>query len=110
VGSDIEIHITDRNGLRHSVDAPIDMSMNLMELIRIYELAEEGSVGICGGMAMCASCQCYVESGHQLPEVSQDEKMMLLEAFNVQDDSRLACQIYVSTELDGLKIRLAPAE
>ena len=55
-------------------------------------------------------CQCYVESDHQLPEVSQDEKMMLLEAFNVQDDSRLACQIYVSTELDGLKIRLAPAE
>jgi ferredoxin len=36
------------------------MNMNIMEFIRSYELAEEGTVGVCGGMAMCASCQCYV--------------------------------------------------
>jgi ferredoxin len=34
--------------------------MNLMEIIRSYELAEEGTIGVCGGMAMCASCQVYV--------------------------------------------------
>jgi 2Fe-2S ferredoxin len=31
-----------------------------MEIIRSYELAEEGTIGVCGGMAMCASCQVYV--------------------------------------------------
>ena len=57
---DVTIFITDRNGVKHEVLAPTDMNMNIMELIRSYELAEEGTVGVCGGMAMCASCQCYV--------------------------------------------------
>ncbi len=51
--SDITIHITDRQGIKHSLEGPTDMNMNIMELIRAYELAEEGTVGICGGMAMC---------------------------------------------------------
>ena len=53
--SDINISITDRAGVTHSIVAPTDMSMNLMEIIRSYELAEEGTIGVCGGMAMCAS-------------------------------------------------------
>ena len=57
---DVTIFITDRNGVKHEVLAPTDMNMNIMELIRSYELAEEGTIGVCGGMAMCASCQCYV--------------------------------------------------
>ena len=62
---DINIKITDRNGTTHDVVAPTDMAMNLMEIVRSYELAEEGTIGICGGMAMCASCQCYVTSDHK---------------------------------------------
>jgi 2Fe-2S ferredoxin len=58
---DINIKITDRNGTTHDVVAPTDMAMNLMEIVRSYELAEEGTIGICGGMAMCASCQCKNE-------------------------------------------------
>ena len=57
---DITIKITDREGVVHEVQAPTDMNLNIMELIRMYELAPEGTVGVCGGMAMCASCQCYV--------------------------------------------------
>ena len=60
------------------------MNMNLMEVVRSYELAPEGTIGICGGMAMCASCQCYVKSDHQLPEKSDDEEAMLAEAFYVE--------------------------
>ena len=52
----------------HEIQAPTDMAMNLMEVIRSFELVEEGTIGICGGMAMCASCQCYVKSNHKLPE------------------------------------------
>ena len=79
--SDIKIKIIDRDGELHEVDAPTDMNMNLMEVVRSYELAPEGTIGICGGMAMCASCQCYVKSDHQLPEKSDDEEAMLAEAF-----------------------------
>ncbi|SDL70051.1 2Fe-2S iron-sulfur cluster-binding family protein [Kriegella aquimaris] len=106
--TDIKIKITDREGVLHEVDAPTDMNMNLMEVVRSYELAPEGTIGICGGMAMCASCQCYVKSDHNLPEMSDDEDAMLAEAFNVQDNSRLGCQIHMTEDLNGLEVELAP--
>lgn len=105
----INITITDREGVTHEVEAPTDMNMNLMELIRSYELAAEGTIGICGGMAMCASCQCYIETEDlPLPEMSEDEEDMLDQAFFVEDNSRLGCQIYLKNELNGLKVTLAP--
>lgn len=105
---DITIHITDREGVRHEVQAPTDMSMNLMELVRAYELAPEGTIGICGGMAMCASCQCYVLNDVALPEKGDDEEAMLSEAFFVKPNSRLGCQIAITPEIDGLAVELAP--
>jgi len=108
--SDIKIKITDREGVSHEIDAPTDMNMNLMEVVRSYELAPEGTIGICGGMAMCASCQCYITSKHELPEKSDDEEAMLAEAFNVEDNSRLGCQIHMTENLDGLEVELAPEE
>ncbi len=107
---DIKIHITDREGVTHEVDAPTDMNMNLMEVVRSYELAPEGTIGICGGLAMCASCQCYIESDHMLTEKSDDEDAMLAEAFNVEENSRLGCQIHMQPDLEGLKVTLAPEE
>jgi len=106
--TDVKITITDREGGKHIVDAPTDMAMNLMEVIRSFELAPEGTIGICGGMAMCASCQCYVLSNHELPEMQYDEDAMLAEAFYVKDNSRLGCQIQITPEMDGLKIEIAP--
>ena len=106
---DVTIFITDRNGVKHEVLAPTDMNMNIMELIRAYELAEEGTVGVCGGMAMCASCQCYVLTPEiQLPEMTPDEDAMLAEAFNVKDNSRLGCQLHIAEEMNGLVVELAP--
>ena len=106
--SEIKINITDRDGRDHEVEAPTDMNMNLMEVVRSYELAPEGTVGVCGGMAICASCQFYVESDHSLPEKSKDEEAMLSEAFYVKDNSRLGCQIYLHNELHNLRVTLAP--
>ncbi|MBL4604501.1 MAG: 2Fe-2S iron-sulfur cluster binding domain-containing protein [Flavobacteriaceae bacterium] len=105
---DIILKITDREGVLHEVLAPTDMAMNVMEIVRSYELVPEGTIGVCGGMAMCASCQCYVKSDHQLLEMSIDEDLMLTEAFHVEDNSRLGCQIPIRQELDGLEIELAP--
>jgi 2Fe-2S ferredoxin len=52
----------------------------------------------------------YTESDHQLPERSEAEEAMLSEAFHVKENSRLGCQIYLTPELDGLQITLAPEE
>ncbi|GAB2760659.1 2Fe-2S iron-sulfur cluster-binding protein [Actinomadura fibrosa] len=107
--SDIKITIIDRAGHAHKVEAPTDMNMNLMEVIRSHELAPEGTIGICGGMAMCASCQCYIQNKeHLLPEKSYEEEDMLDQAFFVEDNSRLSCQIHIVKELDGLEAKIAP--
>ncbi len=105
---DITLKITDRNGTTHEVQAPTDMNMNVMEVIRMYELAPEGTIGICGGMAMCASCQCYVLNDVLLIDKSDDEDAMLSEAYNVKENSRLGCQIQITNEIDGLELELAP--
>lgn len=107
---DVSITIIDRDGISHTVAAPTDMNMNIMELVRSYELAPEGTIGICGGMAMCASCQCYVLNNIELPEKSEEEDAMLSEAYFVKPNSRLGCQIPITNHLKGLEIELAPAE
>ena len=101
----IKIQVTDREGTLHELDAPTDMNMNLMEVCRSYELPVEGT---CGGMALCASCHVYVESDHELSEPSDDEEDMLDQAFFVEDNSRLGCQIRICDALEGLKVSLAP--
>jgi len=99
--SDINIRITDREGVTHDVIAPTDMSMNLMEIIRSYELA-------CGGMAMCASCQVYVINDPGLEPMGDEEDAMLAEAFHVKDNSRLGCQLHIADEMEGLEVEIAP--
>jgi 2Fe-2S ferredoxin len=106
--TDINITIIDRLGKKHNVLAPLDMAMNIMELIKSYELADDASIGICGGMAMCASCQCYIESSHQLNDKSDEEEAMLSEAFYLKNSSRLSCQIPITEDLTDLIIRIAP--
>lgn len=101
----VVVHIIDREGVKHDLEAPTDMNMNIMEVCKSYELPVEGT---CGGMAMCASCQCYLESDHDLAEQSDDELDMLDQAFHVEDNSRLGCQIPISDEIDGIVLRLAP--
>lgn len=107
---DVNIKIIDREGHTHEVAAPTDMGMNLMEVVRSFELVPEGTIGICGGMAMCASCQCYILSDTPLPEKEMDEEAMLAEAFYVKDNSRLGCQIPITPELEGLEVEMAPEE
>jgi len=101
----VNITIIDREGKHHPLEVPSDMNLNLMELCKSAELPVEGT---CGGIALCASCQCYVLSAHELPEKSEAEEEMLDQAFFVQPNSRLGCQIQITDSLDNLVIHLAP--
>ena len=103
----IHMTVVDREGVEHHLDAPTDMSMNVMEICKSYELPVEG---ICGGMALCATCHVYVLSDHELSEPSEDEENMLDQAFFVKNNSRLGCQIKISEDLNGLAVCLAPVQ
>jgi len=105
VSLEIRIQVTDREGLVHMLTAPTDMNLNLMEVCKMHDLPVKGE---CGGMAMCATCQVYVESEHGLLPQTDAELDMLDQAFFVKENSRLGCQIRISPEIDGLQVILAP--
>ena len=101
----VNVTSIDREGVSHVLEAPTDMNLNLMEICKSYDLPVEGT---CGGMALCASCQCYLESDTPLPEQGESELAMLAEAFHVKDNSRLGCQIRITEAINGIVLRLAP--
>lgn len=101
----INITVIDRQGEAHQLEAPTDMNMNLMEVCKAYELPVKGT---CGGMALCSTCHCYVLSETELPELKDSEEDMLDQAFFVEDNSRLGCQLPITEQLDGLRVQLAP--
>lgn len=101
----ITLNVTDREGVKHSIQAPVDMGLNVMEILKAEGFPVEGT---CGGMALCASCQCYIKSDHPLPELSYEEEEMLDQAFYVQANSRLGCQIQLTKEINNLELEIAP--
>ena len=60
----------------------------------------------CGGACACATCHVYVDQSFmdKVGEQQEMEKSMLDFAENVQENSRLSCQITVSDDLDGLRV------
>ena len=97
--------VTDREGVEHTLDGTPGWSV--MEVIRENDLPIEAA---CGGCCACATCHVYVDPAWlgRLEPPNQDESMMLDEAFEVRDNSRLSCQIKHGDALDGLKVTLAP--
>jgi len=76
----------------------------------VMETAIKNSVpGIdadCGGACACATCHVYVDEAfmEKVGKPQDMEQSMLDFAENVQENSRLSCQITVSDDLDGLKV------
>jgi 2Fe-2S ferredoxin len=68
--------------------------------------ASPGIVGECGGALACATCHGYVAEDwvSRLPPSSDLEKEMLESCIDVRPNSRLACQLTLERELDGLTI------
>lgn len=102
---DIILNVTTQTGKNHALIA-LD-GWRVMEVIRDYELPIKAE---CGGACSCATCHVYVDEAWQnkLVAPTEEEEDMLDEAFDVQENSRLSCQILMSEELSGLHVTLAP--
>ena len=66
----------------------------------------------CGGACACATCHVYVDPGwrDRLPPKSDMEEAMLDFAQDVAPESRLSCQLRVTSDLDGLVLRVPASQ
>ncbi|MBO9622690.1 MAG: 2Fe-2S iron-sulfur cluster binding domain-containing protein [Sphingomonas sp.] len=66
--------------------------------------------GTCEGQMACSTCHVIVapEDFERLPPASEEEEDMLDLAVAATRTSRLACQILLTPELDGLTVRIPP--
>lgn len=105
--SDIQIYVREESGDNIPVDAPTDMGLSLMEVLKAsgYPIA-----ATCGGMALCATCHIEVLSQHTLPPPSDDEGYMLDSLPAVTDNSRLSCQVRVTPALNNLVVKLSAGD
>ena len=101
--STFTITVTDTDDQTRVLEIPVDKDENLMHVLRDAEFDVPGA---CGGMAACGTCHLAILEGTVPNEVDTDEEFMLEGLPNVQDNSRLACQIPTVAELDGLKIQV----
>lgn len=68
----------------------------------------DGIKAQCGGGANCSTCHCYVESPwfERLPPCTEDENELLSYVWQRRRNSRLACQVIMSEQLNGILIHM----
>ena len=104
----VKLVVTDKDGRDVEVDARAGLSLmeNIRELPRSVE-------AICGGLCSCATCHVLVDAAWttRLPPRRYEERLMLATSRSFDAArSRLSCQIKVTTELEGLRVTVAPDE
>jgi 2Fe-2S ferredoxin len=93
----------ERDGTRKEVEAPLGLS--------VLEIAHRNSVdieGACEGSLACSTCHVIVDPSWfgKLAKPTEDEEDMLDLAFDLQETSRLGCQLIMTDALDGLVVKL----
>lgn len=83
---------------------------SLMEALRDNGVDE--LMAICGGMMSCSTCHVYLldDSMSKVDVQSDDEKGLLEVSSHLKDNSRLSCQIQITSELDSLHVEVAPED
>ncbi|MEL6774938.1 MAG: 2Fe-2S iron-sulfur cluster-binding protein [Pseudomonadota bacterium] len=99
-----KITYIEHNGTEHVVE--------VAEGLTVMEGAVTNNVpGIdadCGGACACSTCHVYVDGAwlDKLPAKEDMETDMLDFAFEPKDNSRLTCQLKVTSDLEGLVVRM----
>lgn len=93
------------DGSQTTIDAPEGTSVMKAAVANNVD----GIVGECGGAMMCATCHCYVDEAwadRTGPREEGEDDMLEGAASEVNDRSRLSCQVKLTADLDGLVVHL----
>jgi 2Fe-2S ferredoxin len=93
----------ERDGTRKEVEAPLGLSV--LEIAHRHGVDIEGA---CEGSLACSTCHVIVDPSWygKLAKATEDEEDMLDLAFDLQETSRLGCQLIMTDALDGLTVKL----
>ena len=99
----IKVTYIEHNGTQRVVD--VEEGMSLMEAA-VSNLVP-GIDGDCGGVCACATCHVFVDDAWiaKLAPMESMEDAMLNLTEGRDANSRLACQLKATPELDGLVLR-----
>ncbi|OLN88993.1 Adrenodoxin-like protein, mitochondrial [Colletotrichum chlorophyti] len=103
-GEELWVTFVDKDGDEHKI--AVSAGDNLLDIAQDNDLEMEGA---CGGSCACSTCHVIVadeEYYDKMPEPEDDENDMLDLAFGLTETSRLGCQVTMTKELDGLKVKL----
>ncbi len=104
----ITVHIEHADGSIASLEAPTDMGLNLMELLKANEY---DILATCGGMALCATCSVDIIEGLDTLTPQSDDELDMIDTLPMpNEETRLACQIALTNEIDQLKFKLHPID
>jgi ferredoxin len=102
------IHVTGRDGAVEVVEAAAGQSLkDALKGAGVDEI-----LGLCGGFASCGTCHVYVAETWlgRLPAMRADEDELVGYSDWRQPNSRLACQVPFTDELDGIAVTVAPED
>jgi 2Fe-2S ferredoxin len=96
----------EHDGTRHRVEVPVGLSLMRGAIDNHVPGIDPDS----GGHCACATCHVYVEPAWfdkvGAPIIGSQEESMLSFAAGAEFNSRLACQIAMREEFDGLTVRM----
>ncbi|KAI1814942.1 ferredoxin [Poronia punctata] len=103
-GEELYVTFIDKEEREHKL--AVAEGDNLLDIAQAHDLEMEGA---CGGSCACSTCHVIVlgeDYYDKMPEPEDDENDMLDLAFGLTETSRLGCQVHMTKELDGLKVKL----
>ncbi|KAF4628833.1 hypothetical protein G7Y89_g9318 [Cudoniella acicularis] len=106
-GEELYVTFIDKEGDEHKI--AVNKGDNLLTIAQAHDIEMEGA---CEGSCACSTCHVVVEDEEmfdKIPEATDDENDMLDLAFGLTETSRLGCQIVMTPELDGLRVKLPSA-
>jgi len=101
----VQVTYIQADGSAHTVDVPKFHSV--MEGATQHGI--DGIVAECGGACACATCHCYVDPSwvDRFPKPKAEEiEMLEFAKSEYRSNSRLACQLILADEHEGLVVRL----
>ena len=102
------INYIEADGTEYSVNVAEGVSLMQGALDNMID----GIIAECGGCCVCCTCHCMIDPAwsEAVGSAAADEAEMLEMVDNTEETSRLACQVKVTSAMEGMVVRLPESQ